>query len=353
MITGDHRGTAEAIGRQLGLLTAASHGISGAELEALDREGLREAAVRTHVFARVAPEHKLRLVEALQAEGHVVAMTGDGANDAPALKRADIGIAMGITGTAASKEAASMVLTDDNFATIAHAVAEGRRISDNLTKSLAFILPTNLGLGLILGAAVAFLPIVHGDGASVPLMPITPTQLLWINLVASVALSLPLAFEVAEPDVMRRPPRAPNRPLLDRFVIVRTIAVAAFMALGAIALFSWEYWSELPRHGHAVALAKAQTMTVTAIVLFQIVYMFGCRSLHASALELGFFTNRSAFAGVAALLALQAGFMYLPPMRALFGAAPLDPAALARAGAVALVIGPLISVEKAVRRRLR
>jgi Ca2+-transporting ATPase len=305
------------------------------------------------VFARVAPEHKLRLVEALQASGHVVAMTGDGANDAPALERAHIGVAMGITGTAAAKEAASMVLTDDNFATIARAVEEGRRINDNLVKSLAFVLPTNLGLGLILIGAVAFLPAVDSGAGLVPLMPLLPTQLLWINLVASVALSLPLAFEVAEPDVMRRPPRAPNSPVLDRFVVVRTVLVAVLMAIGAISLFSWEYWSEVERQGHAVALAEAQTMTVSAVVLFQIFYLLHCRSLRASIFELGFFSNRSAFAGIFVLLLLQAAFIYWAPLRSVFGAASLDVSALARAAVVAFTIWPLISLEKAWRRRER
>jgi Ca2+-transporting ATPase len=353
MITGDHLGTAEAIGRQLGLLGPAERGLPGVQIERLDAAELQRAALETAVFARVAPEHKLRLVEALQASGHVVAMTGDGANDAPALERAQIGIAMGITGTAAAKEAASMVLTDDNFATIARAVEEGRRISDNLVKALAFVLPTNLGLGLILMAAVAFLPIVDTAEGLAPLMPLLPTQLLWINLVASVALSLPLAFEVPERDVMRRPPRAPDSPLLDRFVILRTVLVALLMATGAISLFSWEYWSEVERQGHAVALAEAQTMTVTAVVLFQIFYLLNCRSLRASAFELGFFSNRSAFAGIFVLLLLQAAFIYWAPLRSIFGAAPIDGRALARAAAVAFAIWPLISLEKAWRRRGR
>lgn len=352
MITGDHLGTAEAIGKQLGLLAPAGKGMAGHELAHLDSAGLRQAAARTNVFARVAPEHKLRLVRALQEEGHVVAMTGDGVNDAPALKQANIGIAMGITGTAVSKEAGDVVLADDNFASIAAAVEEGRRIYDNLIKSLAFVLPTNLGLGFILIAAVAFFPMLPIDGELVPLMPVLPTQLLWINLVSSVALSLPLAFEVKEPDVMRRPPRRPHTPILGGFVIMRTLLVALLMAAGALGLFLWEYWTEVPQQGHAVALREAQTMAVTTVVFFQMFYLFNCRSLRASVFKVGFFSNGTVFMGIGALLLLHAGFIYLPFMQAVFGTASLQPQALAISALVAAVVLPLISVEKALRHRM-
>jgi magnesium-transporting ATPase (P-type) len=351
MITGDHRGTAEAIGKQLGLLSEVDVAITGRELEPLSDTELREVATRINVFARVAPEHKLKLVKALQAEGHVVAMTGDGVNDAPALKQANVGVAMGITGTAVSKEAADVVLADDNFASIASAVEEGRRIYDNLIKSLAFILPTNLGLGFILIAAVAFLPTIPVEGELVPLMPMMPTQLLWINLVASVALSLPLAFEVSEPDVMSRPPRAPSSPVLGGFVLARTILVALVMAAGAVGLFLWEYWTEAPIWGHAIALREAQTMAVTTVVFFQIFYLVNCRSLRASAFRIGFFSNRTVFMGIALLLLLQTGFIYLPFMQQIFGTAALPPKAVGFSLLVASMIVPLITVEKALRSR--
>lgn len=352
MITGDHRGTAEAIGRQLGLLAAGQHGISGEEIARMDDEQLCHASTRTNVFARVAPEHKLRLVKVLQGAGHVVAMTGDGVNDAPALKQANVGIAMGITGTSVSKEAADVVLADDNFASIASAVEEGRRIYDNLIKSLAFVLPTNLGLGFILIAAVAFFPMLTVGGKLVPLMPMLPTQLLWINLVAAVALSLPLAFEVREPDAMRRPPRNPQTPILGRFVILRTVFVALTMAAGAIGLFLWEYWTEVPLRGHAVALREAQTMAVTTVVFFQIFYLFNCRSLRGSVFDVGFFSNRSVFYGIGTLLLLQAGFIYLPFMQKIFGTASLQPEALAFSALTAAVILPLITAEKMVSKWL-
>lgn len=351
MITGDHLGTAEAIGGQLGLLRPGDKGMTGAQLANLDAATLREAAATTNVFARVAPEHKLNLVKALQASGHVVAMTGDGVNDAPALKQANVGIAMGITGTAVSKEAADVILADDNFASIASAVEEGRRIYDNLVKSLAFILPTNLGLGLILILAVAFFPVLSIGGELVPLMPALPAQLLWVNLVTSVALSLPLAFESREPNAMKRPPRDPNSHILGRFVIVRTVLVAMVMAAGAIGLFLWEYWTEVPHRGHAVALREAQTMAVTTVVLFQIFYLFKCRSLEASVFQVGFFSNRAVFLGVGILLILQAGFIFVPFMQAVFGTAALKVEALGLAALVAAIIFPLISVEKAIRNK--
>jgi magnesium-transporting ATPase (P-type) len=351
MITGDHLGTAEAIGRQLGLLSEGENGLAGAEIARLPDDALQQAAAATHVFARVAPEHKLRLVRALQSSGHVVAMTGDGVNDAPALKRADVGVAMGITGTAVSKEAADIVLADDNFATIVSAVEEGRRIYDNLIKSLAFVLPTNLGLGLILVVAVAFFPVLSIGGQHVALMPLLPTQLLWINLVASVALSLPLAFEVREPDAMARPPRAPHAPILGTFLIVRAVLVAVLMAAGAVGLFLWEYWTDVGHEGHTIAAREAQTMAVTTVIFFQIFYLLNCRSLRGSMLQIGLFSNRKVFVGIAVLLLLHAGFVYLPFMQAVFDTAALSPGALARSALLGATVLPLIALEKAWRNR--
>jgi Ca2+-transporting ATPase len=350
MITGDHQKTAESIGRDLGL-----HGtgpaVTGRQLAELDDEQLAEVGASTNVFARVAPEHKLRLVRALQARRQVVAMTGDGVNDAPALKQANIGVAMGITGTAVSKEAADIVLTDDNFASIAAAVEEGRRVYDNLIKSLAFVLPTNLGLALILAFSVAFFPIQEVAGKLAPLMPMLPTQLLWINLVATVALALPLAFEAKELNVMRRPPRNPGEPVLSRFVVARTLVAAALMAAGAIGLFLWEYTSEVARVGHEEALREAQTMAVTTVILFQIFYMLMCRSLKGSIFQLGLFSNPTVFVGIGVLVLLQLGFIYLPFMQRVFGTSALDWEALGMSALVAVVILPVIGVEKAWRSR--
>ena len=350
MITGDHAATAEAIGEQLGL-GSAGRAFTGARLAALDGGELRRVASTTNVFARVAPEHKLGLVRALQAEGQVVAMTGDGVNDAPALRQANIGIAMGITGTAVSREAADVVLTDDNFATIAAAVEEGRRVYDNLVKALAFILPTNLSLGLIFVIAVAFFP--FDEFTQELLLPMQPAQLLWINMATSVALGLPLAFEAKEPNVMRRPPRAPDAPILGRVVIVRTALAAVVMAAGAIGLFIFEYFHVVESGvSDAVALGEAQTMAVTTVVAFQVFYLLNSRSLDHSLLEIGLFSNWTVWAGIGALAALQLAFVYLPFMNALFGTVPLPVPDLLLAIAVGVTILPVISAEKWVRSRL-
>jgi len=352
MITGDHHATAFAIGRQLGLAREGATALTGTELATMDDARLRAAARDCNVFARVAPEHKLRLVRALQADGQVVAMTGDGVNDAPALKQANIGVAMGITGTSVSKESADVVLADDNFASIRAAVEEGRRVYDNLVKSLAFVLPTNLGLALILVAAVAAFPFDPVTGEL--LLPIQPIQLLWINLVTTVALALPLAFESPEPDVMRRPPRDPAAPVLSRFVVLRTLLAGSLMAAGGIGLFLWEYRGELAGGVPTdVALREAQTMAVTAVVLFQIFYLLSCRSLRDSLHTIGLLSNRAVLVGIALLLALQAAFVYLPPMQALFGTTSLHAYDLGIAAAVAATILPVIGVEKWLHRRGR
>ena len=348
MITGDHPKTARAIGEQLGLAGPDTPAVTGAELAGMDEATLRRVAVEHHVFARVAPEHKLRLVQALQAERQVTAMTGDGVNDAPALKQADIGVAMGITGTAVSKDAADMILTDDNFATIRAAVEEGRRVYDNLIKALAFVLPTNLGLALIMTAAVAFFPVVDGQ----PLLPMLPVQILWINLVAAVALALPLAFEAMEPNLMSRPPRPPDARVLSGFVLGRTVVVAVLMAAGALGLFLHEYGAHA---GAADALTGAQargrTEAVTTVILFQVFYLLNCRSLKDSLITIGLWSNPWIYVGIAVVLLLQVGFIYLPFMNAVFGSAPLRLASWLEAAAVAFVVMPLIGAEKWWRKR--
>lgn len=360
MITGDHQGTAQAIADQLNILPknpAAPKAIAGAQLAQMSEVQLRDAAGACNVFARVAPEHKLGLVRALQSRNEVVAMTGDGVNDVPALKQANIGVAMGITGTSVSKEAAGIVLADDNFASIAAAVEEGRRVYDNLIKSLAFVLPTNLGLALILMWAVAFFPfadvthVIDGVAHTMRelLMPMTPAQLLWINLVAAVALALPLAFEAKEPNVMRRPPRNPAAPVLSGFVVMRTFVVAILMTAGALGLFLYEF--RAAGDSGPAALAKAQTMAVTTVIMFQIFYLLNCRSLRDSMLKIGVFSNKTVFVGIAAILVLQALFVYAPFMHEIFASAPLSAGDVLLSIVVGALILPVIGLEKWWRNR--
>jgi len=349
MITGDHPRTSVAIAAELGILTDAG-AISGPQLAALSDTEFRETARRVNVFARMAPEQKLRLVKALQSDNEVVAMTGDGVNDAPALKQANIGVAMGIAGTAVSKQAADIVLTDDNFASIAAAVEEGRKVYDNLIKSLVFVLPTNLGLALILLCAVAFFPFSATSGEL--LLAMSPVQLLWINLVAAVSLALPLAFEAAEPDIMRRPPRRPGAPVLSAFVLLRTAIVALLMTAGGVGMFLYAYQTRLADHfTPAAALAEAQTLTVTTIILFQCFYLLNCRSLHNSLLEMGLLSNKTIFIGIGVLLLLQAAYTYLPFFHRVFGSAPLSAQEWLLSAAVGAVILPVIMVEKRLHQR--
>jgi Ca2+-transporting ATPase len=357
MITGDHPVTAEAIGRQLGLLPQGQSAMPGRDLDGLTEDQLQEAAMNTNVFARVAPEHKIRLVEALQAQRHVVAMTGDGVNDAPALKRADIGIAMGITGTAVSKDAAKVVLMDDNFASITAAVEEGRRVYDNLIKSLAFMLPTNLGLACTLSVAMFFFPTIQVDGVNELLMAMSPSQTLWINLVASVTLSIPLAFEVLEPNAMQRQPRSPDEPVFSGYIVTRLIIVGMLMAATACGLFLWEYYrligpSPVTKAMHVLALSEAQTLCVTSIIFTQVFYLLNCRSLKSSLFDQGFFSNPSVFIGIGILLLLQACFIYLPLLQTLFGSAPLDSRAWIFAMMAGAVVLPVISLDKWIRNRM-
>ena len=255
----------------------------------------------------MTPEQKLRLVEALQAKGHVVAMTGDGVNDAPALKRADIGVAMGITGTDVAKEAADMVLTDDNFASIEAAVEEGRGIFDNLTKFIVWTLPTNLGEGLVILAAIF-------AGVTLPILPV---QILWINMTTAVLLGLMLAFEPKEPGIMSRPPRDPKTPILTGVLIWRVFLVGLLLLAGAFGLFEWELMTGAP-------VAEARTVAVNVFVLVELFYLFNCRSLTQSMFRLGFFSNPMLFGGVTIMLILQVMFTYLPAMNLLFHSAPIS-----------------------------
>jgi Ca2+-transporting ATPase len=346
MITGDHPGTALAIGKELGIWKEGQPVYAGNDLSAMDHEAYKQAVADANIFARVSSEHKLKLVEALQANGAVVAMTGDGVNDAPALKRANIGVAMGITGTSAAKEAADMILADDNFQSIRAAVEEGRRVYDNLLKSLVFVLPTSIGLGLVTFIAILIFPVTNGQ----VIRPILPAQVLWINLITAVALALPLALEHMEPDIMQRPPRQSNRPMFSKKILLRMFMVSLAMALGTVGMFMWEYHSKL-KDGviSAAAIAEAQTMSVTAMVLFQVVYLLNCRSLTHSFFKLSLFSNPAVYIGIAVVISAQLLFIYTPFMNNIFGSMPLSAGAILLTFLVALVLFPLLEIEKKVR----
>jgi len=341
MITGDHAGTAAAISRQLGLCgeTCSVHTrevLTGRDLSELGDEALVGVAEKTAVFARVSPEQKLRLVEALQKADHVVAMTGDGVNDAPALKQANIGVAMGITGTDVSKEAADMVLTDDNFSTIKTAVEEGRGVFDNLTKFIVWTLPTNGGEALVIMLAI-FLGVA---------LPILPLQILWINMTTALLLGLTLAFEPKEPGIMTRQPRDPKEPILNRTLIFRTVLVSLLLLIGAFGLFEIEI--------HASGNEDvARTMAVNTFVFGEMFYLFNCRSLSRSPMQLGFFSNRWLWGGVVAMAALQGLFTYAPALHSIFRSQPLGIVHWAMVLGYSALISWIVAIEKLARRRQR
>jgi Ca2+-transporting ATPase len=338
MITGDHAVTAATIAGQIGLdgMTTESGDrprvLTGRDLAALSDQELIEQAEKISVFARVAPEQKLRLVEALQSLGHVVAMTGDGVNDAPALKQADIGVAMGITGTEVSKEAADMVLTDDNFSSIEAAVEEGRGVFDNLTKFIVWTLPTNLGEGLVIMAAIFF-------GVTLPILPV---QILWINMTTAGFLGLMLAFEPKEPGIMTRIPRDPQTPILTRNLIGRIFLVGGLLLVAVFILFQWEM-------ARGADLAQARTVAVNVFVVMELFYLFNCRSLTKSVFQLGFFSNMWVFVGVAVMLLVQIAYTYLPVMNRLFQSAPLDLGAWGRIVAAGIIAFTIVEFEKWLR----
>lgn len=342
MITGDHLLTARAIAEQLGIHhhngeSNALEAMNGRQLESVDDAVVADVAERTDIFARVAPEQKLRLVRALQSRGHVVAMTGDGVNDAPALKQADIGVAMGKSGTEVAKGAADMLLIDDNFASIEAAVEEGRSVFDNLTKFIVWTLPTNAGEGLILLAAILL-------GT---MLPVQPVQLLWINMTTAICLGLMLVFEPKEKEIMRVPPRDPRLPLLRLPVIMRTGLVSLMMAGGAFGFFLHE------RKVMGTDLPVAQTMVMNVVVFVELFYLLNCRSLSRSMFRIGVFSNPWIFAGIAVMVLLQLAITYLPFMNQLFHTAPLSLDAWGKILAVGLATYAAVGLEKSIRRRLK
>ncbi len=335
MITGDHALTAAAIGREIGICQGdCDHVLTGAELAKMSDAEVIEKAQSVNVFARVAPEQKLRLVEALQARGHVVAMTGDGVNDAPALKQANIGVAMGITGTDVSKEAADMILTDDNFASIEAAIEEGRGVFDNLTKFIAWALPTNLGEGLVLLAAIV-------SGATLPILPI---QILWINMVTAAILGVSLSLEPKEPGLMQRGPRRPDAPILDGVLIWRILLVSLIILAGAFGLFEYEL-------ARGASLAEARTVAVNVVIFVELFYLFNARSLTRSPFQLGFFSNPWAIGGALMMVLIQLAYTYIPFMNRVFGSAPIPLFLWLDVLGVSLAAYVIVEFEKWLRRR--
>ncbi|MCC5969260.1 MAG: HAD-IC family P-type ATPase [Pararhodobacter sp.] len=333
MITGDHKGTARAIARQIGLRHTDTV-LTGAEIEVMDDAALQEAALQTDVFARTSPEHKLRLVSALQAGGQVVAMTGDGVNDAPALKRAEAGIAMGLKGSEAAREASDFVLADDNFASIAEAVRQGRTVYINLKKVISFLLPVNGGESAALIIAVLF-------GL---MLPVTPLQVLWVNMVSSVVLAMSLAFEPPERDVMNRPPRKPEVPILTRFILWRVGLVSVLFAIGIYGQFQLAL-----AQGQSVEVAR--TMAVNTLVAMEVFYLFSIRFRLRSVLTLeGVRGTPAVLVAVGIVVALQAAFTWAPPMQALFDTRALGLAELAQCTAAGVLVLLVLEFDKMIER---
>jgi magnesium-transporting ATPase (P-type) len=348
MITGDHAQTAKAIARQLGIGDGEHKAFTGEELTRMSDEELYEVVDKVSVYARVAPEHKFRITKQLQRRGHIVAMTGDGVNDAPALKAADIGVAMGITGTEVTKEAADMVLTDDNFASIVAAIEEGRHVFNNLWKVILYLLPTNGGQGLVMIGAVLLSPIIPVFTLR---LPIEPVQILWVNLIMAIACSIPLIWEPKDKGILERPPRNPNERLFNPLFLQKVGIVSLISAVAAFTLFL-VYCSVMA--GSEDYLTQAQTVAFTTLIMVQLFYLFTARSISKSAFTFSPFSNRVLLIGVAATIGLQLLIVYSYP---LFGISPFRTMPFPPEWWILIILVSLlgffaIELEKLLRRRL-
>ena len=334
MITGDHADTARTIAKELGIGDG-SKALQGKDLEKMTDAEMEAAVMEYDVFARTSPEHKLRLVKALQAKGVICAMTGDGVNDAPALKKADVGIAMGIKGTEVTKDAAEIVLADDNFSTIVAAVEEGRRVYDNLKKTILFVLPTNGAESFLIIASILFGTI----------LPLSPVQILWVNMVTSVTISLALAFELLEPGTMKRPPRSPDSPLLSGYFIWRILFVS--IMIGGATLWLNVY---LLNKGYSEDFVH--TITVQTIVITQMFHLFNCRSIRGNAFNAGFFSNKAVWIVCVLLFVLQGSITYLPFMNKAFGTVPLELTHWKYPFLLGMAVFLIVELEKAIMRKI-
>ncbi|MCJ1996872.1 HAD-IC family P-type ATPase [Lactococcus piscium] len=330
MITGDHKETAKAIGEQIGL-THTAEVLEGLAIDLMSDDALREAVKHVDVFARTTPEHKLRIVTALQSNGEIVGMTGDGVNDAPALKKADIGIAMGIKGSEVSKQAADMVLADDNFQTISKAVKEGRRIFDNLKKTINFFIPTALAQGFV----VIFALLMNRP------LPLSPVQILWVNMVTTIALSYALGFEKASADTMSRPPRPTNEGILSAYSLFRIFYVSLLIMIPSYFL-STQYDGVLVQ----------QTVLLQSIVFAQAVYMINCRELLNPSINKAMFQNRALFISLGILTLLQLGLQFSPLAHTLIGTAQLTLTQISAMLLNALIIFIIVEVEKMITKKI-
>jgi len=331
MITGDHAATARAIATQLGIGEDSDEVLTGEQISAMSDDELYEAVEGVSVYARTAPEHKYRITQQLQRRGHIVAMTGDGVNDAPALKAADIGIAMGITGTEVSKEAADMVLTDDNFASIVAAVEEGRHVFNNIWKVILYLLPTNGGQGLVIVTAILLSPFIDVFAERLPMEPV---QILWVNLVVAIGFGIPLIWEPKGKGLLDRPPRSPDEKLHNPLFIRRVVLVSVMSAAAAAGMFL----VYVERMGDSdLLLSQAQTVAFTTLIFFQLFYLFTARAIFKSAFIFSPFGNRLLLLGVAVTVGLQLLIVY---SESLFGTSPLRTVAFP-----ALWWGPIVGVS--------
>ncbi len=330
MITGDHGVTARSIARSIGMnVEGEQRVLSGAEIDALDDASLSKIIARVNVFARIAPEQKLRLVKALQQNGEIVAMTGDGVNDAPALRQANIGIAMGVMGTEVAKESSDMILTDDNFLTIKDAIEEGRVVYDNLIKFITWILPTNVGEGLVIIVAICF-------GVALPLLPL---QILWINMISDSALGIMLAYEPKENALMQRPPRAPQTPILTFLLLRRVLLVGCLLFAHAFGAFFYTLFL-------GVDESVARTLVMNIFVFGEMLYLLNCRSFYHSAFKIGFLSNPYLLYAMLGVSVLQLFLTYHPWMNHLFDTTPLGLFEWGIVTLSSLVIYGIVEVEK-------